>query len=91
MECALRSCFCAASESANELGNRGGPKSRNRNIADSNPQSANPPIRAILCYRGECRPMTGKCNIASGVRNLNCAVLRTTSNSTPEGLVRVAR
>eukprot|EP00969_Alexandrium_andersonii_P125406 5543556-Alexandrium_andersonii.AAC.1 len=25
---------------------------------------------------------------ASGVRNLNCVVLRTTPNSTPEGLVR---
>eukprot|EP00969_Alexandrium_andersonii_P302436 13369301-Alexandrium_andersonii.AAC.1 len=29
-----------------------------------------------------------KCKIASGVRNLNCAVPRETSNSTPEGLVR---
>eukprot|EP00969_Alexandrium_andersonii_P342834 15154877-Alexandrium_andersonii.AAC.1 len=41
-----KGAFCAlfrgGSESADQIGDRGGPKLRNRKLAISNPQSANP-------------------------------------------------
>eukprot|EP00969_Alexandrium_andersonii_P005309 230864-Alexandrium_andersonii.AAC.1 len=41
--------------------------------------------RVVVCQLAET------CETASGVRSLNCAALKTTPNSTPEGPVRGVR
>eukprot|EP00969_Alexandrium_andersonii_P314481 13892421-Alexandrium_andersonii.AAC.1 len=60
-------------------------ESRIRELRSAMLQSA---IRSNLGYWRARSQRRETCELASGIRNLNCAVPETTSNSTPEGLVR---